>query len=943
MRQGSLLKRVGKMLYYKTLCILLDPKSHALDPYEKAPLRRRFTQWVPWNHQAAVRLIITGKVTGVGFRAWIKRKARVNGLDCQAVNRNASTVEALLIGSGEQMEKVVRASWRGPKRAKVLKVKECWFNKPVKAGTEEKSLSKDVDHVSWSQETADCYKRVMAAVRSIMEEPNTYTVESRLVGTDELERAAKMRNIFFIRCRKKEIFFVSPEKRIGLQRSQTTRVPSIVHSLTDHKQLTKDFLQYSGLPVPEGRVFTDLQKAKEYLKDMEWPMVVKPAVGLNGSGVTVDVRTEEALEAAWDYGKEYHEEMVLEELVQGVDIRVVIIGGVARAALLRIPAHVRGDGKKTIEELVDEKNRIRLQNPRLRKNLIIPDDYSSSYLKRQGHSFSSIPEKDEVVFLHLKANICKGAESVSVTDFIHPDLMHLAQEAACAFGIDDFWGIDLLVERIDKPREGQRAVIIELNSTANIENVIYPLYGPTFDSAKSIIGHLFPEDTKDSSYPEDQVKVQITGVLNQDFFDWAQERSAELELTGKVCALEKGAEALLSGQRHHMLFYLSEVWDWKKGGFLVDGLQVHSLKHLPEGQEMVIETASLQSPVHEETFGLEEMEENWYSGDAHYLKQDLDINRVLFLEAFKRRGYTAKLHFNDLIEIRKDEDLGITGLKHSTLFCDMVCKYLFPAKKLLALHGLPVSRGARFKSKHKKRSREYFEEISKPCVVTRLHPKGFVSNRVRRKKRFKRVWERAYKKGTNNMLIEEHVPGHHVFIAVVNGEAAGALVLAPVSIVGDGVSTIAELIEEKNSLREKNPWYRGHPIPSSRVESRVTSAGYTLADILPFEEKMPLESAPRFQIGGETANISTILHDDFKERAVEAVQVFPGLSLAVVHLIIPFPGQPAGNQRWVVEKIDTEPAVAAFHFPWRGEACLLADRVVEDLCLADETKWILRE
>src|SRR5690554_2526482 len=376
-------RRYAKVSYYKTLCMLLNPKDFGLDPYENSVLKRKLTTLIPGKQNSAVYLKISGKVTRVGYASWLWRRARVRGLECKTYERNGR-VEAVIIGAGAKIERVILSAWKGTRRATVEDVKEYWYNKPVKSGAERDLLAKK--QVSWSQGTADCITDTLELVSSITRKPNTYTATGKLVGTDELIRVAKKQDILFVRCSRKEVFFVSPTKKIGLQRSQRTRVSSIVHALADHKQLAKDFLQESGLPVPRGKVFTNLSEAKDFLKEAGRPLVVKPAVGLNGSGVTVDIRSEDSLEAAWEYAKNYHEKIVLEEMIQGVDIRVVVIGGRAKAALFRVPANVIGDGVSTVENLVQEKNMLRLGNPRLKKNLIIPDAYSDSYLERQGLS-----------------------------------------------------------------------------------------------------------------------------------------------------------------------------------------------------------------------------------------------------------------------------------------------------------------------------------------------------------------------------------------------------------------------------------------------------------------------------------------------------------------------------------------------------------------------------
>ena len=56
----------------------------------------------------AVRLVITGRVQGVGFRAWTCGEARRRGLRGWVRNRHDGSVEALLIGAPEAVEAMLR-------------------------------------------------------------------------------------------------------------------------------------------------------------------------------------------------------------------------------------------------------------------------------------------------------------------------------------------------------------------------------------------------------------------------------------------------------------------------------------------------------------------------------------------------------------------------------------------------------------------------------------------------------------------------------------------------------------------------------------------------------------------------------------------------------------------------------------------------------------------
>lgn len=69
-----------------------------------------------------VRVVIEGRVQGVGFRWWIAQWANSRGLDGWVRNRRDGTVEAVLSGAPEVIEKMIEALWEGPPLAKVAAV-----------------------------------------------------------------------------------------------------------------------------------------------------------------------------------------------------------------------------------------------------------------------------------------------------------------------------------------------------------------------------------------------------------------------------------------------------------------------------------------------------------------------------------------------------------------------------------------------------------------------------------------------------------------------------------------------------------------------------------------------------------------------------------------------------------------------------------------------------
>jgi acylphosphatase len=70
----------------------------------------------------AVRLSITGRVQGVGYRAWLEGEALAHGLRGWVRNRRDGSVEALLIGAQQDVAKLVEACRLGPRLAAVANV-----------------------------------------------------------------------------------------------------------------------------------------------------------------------------------------------------------------------------------------------------------------------------------------------------------------------------------------------------------------------------------------------------------------------------------------------------------------------------------------------------------------------------------------------------------------------------------------------------------------------------------------------------------------------------------------------------------------------------------------------------------------------------------------------------------------------------------------------------
>ena len=69
-----------------------------------------------------VRLTITGRVQGVGYRMWAERTALSLGISGWARNRSDGSVELLATGSDDAVASLIEACWQGPRAAVVTDV-----------------------------------------------------------------------------------------------------------------------------------------------------------------------------------------------------------------------------------------------------------------------------------------------------------------------------------------------------------------------------------------------------------------------------------------------------------------------------------------------------------------------------------------------------------------------------------------------------------------------------------------------------------------------------------------------------------------------------------------------------------------------------------------------------------------------------------------------------
>ncbi|MDF2987586.1 MAG: cyanophycin synthetase [Eubacterium sp.] len=293
-----------------------------------------------------------------------------------------------------------------------------------------------------------------------------------------------------------------------VQASLTDSSSCISVDMVSDKQLTKRILMDNNIPVPYGFVVQTPEEALEAAAKVGFPLVLKPLDSNQGKGVTINILSSDQIEQAFVEAKKYSRKVIVERQINGKDYRVLVVGGRVSAVSERRPPEITGDGRRTIEELVELKNRDPLRGEDHEKPLtyIKIDEICLRYLEVQGFTPKSIPEAGQKVKLRQNGNISTGGTARNCTEDIHPKNAHYAIAAARAVGLD-IAGIDISIEDISIPIDMNAGAIIEVNAAPGLRMHLHPSEGEPVNVADDILDMMYPESSS-TSIPV----VAITGT-----------------------------------------------------------------------------------------------------------------------------------------------------------------------------------------------------------------------------------------------------------------------------------------------------------------------------------------------------------------------------------------------------------------------------------------------
>jgi len=268
-------------------------------------------------------------------------------------------------------------------------------------------------------------------------------------------------------------------RSIICRESLTELTSAIAMSRCADKSVTTKLVKSVGIHVPLQSLAMDNNEDAKFLSTCS-ALAVKPADNEQGRGISLNIITEKNLREAIEEARQYSEKVILEEYVEGTDLRIIVINYEVVAAAIRKPPEIIGDAKHTVHELIEKQSRRRLAATH-GESAIPLDKETINCVESQGVNFEDVPQAGQLIKVRRTANLHTGGTIHDVTDELHPELKKAAILIAKTIEIPVV-GVDFMVTSPDKPEY----YFIEANERPGLAN-----HEPQ-PTAQKFIDFLFP-------------------------------------------------------------------------------------------------------------------------------------------------------------------------------------------------------------------------------------------------------------------------------------------------------------------------------------------------------------------------------------------------------------------------------------------------------------------
>ena len=294
------------------------------------------------------------------------------------------------------------------------------------------------------------------------------------------------------------------------------------------------------------------------------------------------------------------------------------------------------------------------------------------------------------------------------------------------------------------------------------------------------------------------------------------------------------------------------------------------------------------------------------------------------VEEAKRRGIPVRrLNNYSLVQLGLGKNLRriqATLSDYTSAIAVEIAQDKDDTKRVLGNIGLPVPNGDVARSFE--RALEIVDEIAYPVIIKPLdanHGRG-ISGRIDNEDALKAAWNDAREFG-DRIVIEQYAAGRDHRVLVINGKVVACAERIPARVVGDGSSTIAQLIEKENRDPRRGI---GHTktltkLPADeRTVAFLAKQNLTLQSVPAKNQSVFLRGTANLSTGGTAVDRTDEMHPD-NITACEMAAGIIGLDIAGIDVLTPDISVPFRENNAVIIEVNAGPGIRMHTHPAEGK------------------------
>ncbi|MGO1183568.1 MAG: acylphosphatase [Micrococcaceae bacterium] len=263
-----------------------------------------------------------------------------------------------------------------------------------------------------------------------------------------------------------------------------------------------------------------------------------------------------------------------------------------------------------------------------------------------------------------------------------------------------------------------------------------------------------------------------------------------------------------------------------------------------------------------------------------------------------------------------------------------VCTHKEATRLMLEQAGVPTPQGRTFRNGDFDSARRFVDLIGFPVVVKpSMGIRGIgviagIETPEQLEDAFTLMSDSQF--GGQDFIVEKHVRGRDHRILVVGGEVVGAIQRKPASAHGDGRSTIAELLINRNVARRSNPhlWTRPAKFDGTMAH-QLERLGLTLDSVLPEGEEVMLSNTANISQGADSIDVFDTLHPSIIDACQRAVAAIPGMQYCGVDFLLEDPSKALDEQDAAIIELNAHAAIGNCEYPMFGTGRPVAEKLME--------------